>query len=110
MAVAAGSPRPFSFRAPVVLVPAQPEQALRLLAGRQVDHRHPALSLFHLALRLRLHLEVAWSEVYSLWVARALLRLAVHLDLHPAAADQAGRSQAVLAVRRRAALPHRGQL
>ena len=52
--VAVGSPRPFSFRAPAALARAQLEQAeaVRLLAGRQVDQRHPALSLFHLALRL----------------------------------------------------------
>jgi hypothetical protein len=64
--VAAGSPRPFSFRARAALVRARLEQAeaVRLLAGRQVDQTHLALSLFHLALRLDLDRQAVWSEVY----------------------------------------------
>ena len=62
--MAAESPRPFSFRAPVALARAQLEQALPLLAGRQVEHRYLALSLLHLALRPDLHREVVWLEVY----------------------------------------------
>jgi len=62
--VAVGSPRLFSFRAPAALARAQLEQALPLLAGRQVDHRHFALSLFHLALRPDLHREAVSLEVY----------------------------------------------
>src|SRR5206468_397167 len=54
----------FSFRAPAALARAQLEQALRLSAGRQVDHTHLALSLFHLALRPDLHRGAVWSEVY----------------------------------------------
>ena len=76
--VAVVSPRPFSFRAPAALARAQLEQALQLLADRQVDHTHPALSLFHLARRLDLHRQAVWSEVYS--VVRVLFRLAIHLD------------------------------
>ena len=64
MVVAAGSPRPFSFRAPVALAHAQLEQALRLLAARQVARRYLDLSLLHLAIRLRLHRGAVWLEVY----------------------------------------------
>ena len=56
MALAAESPRPFSFRAPVSPTLAQPQVALRLLADRQVDHKRLALSLVHHALRPELHL------------------------------------------------------
>jgi hypothetical protein len=81
--VAVGSPRPFSFRAPAALARAQLEQALQLLAGRQVDHTHPALSLFHLALRLDLHREAVTLAVYS--VVRALLRRALRRAPDPSA-------------------------
>jgi hypothetical protein len=64
MASAAESPRLFSFRAPAALARAQLEQALRLSAGRQVDHRHPALSLLRLALRPDLSRLAVWSDVY----------------------------------------------
>jgi hypothetical protein len=64
MASALESPRPFSFRAPAALARAQLKQALHFLAGRQVDHRQLARSLFDLALRLDLPREAVWSEVY----------------------------------------------
>src|SRR5437870_11500628 len=101
MALAAGSPRPFSFRAPVSPALAQPQLAVRLLADRQVDHKRLALALVHRALRpeLRLHRQAAWLEVYWRQVAHALLRLAPRRDLHHhSVACQVGRSPVVLAL------------
>ena len=118
--VAVVSPRPFSFRAPAALARAQLEQALQLLADRQVDHTHPALSLFHLALRLDLHREAVTLAVYSvvrallrralrrapdpsavtdgLQVGLSLLRFALHQHQYQWEASEAGCSQVVLAV------------
>ena len=110
MASAVESLRLFSFRAPVSPALAQPQLALRLLAGRQVDHRRLALSLVRLALRPDLDRQAAWLEVYGRQVAHALFRLAPRRDLHRQVACQVGRSRVVLALLRRDAHAHRDQL
>ena len=63
MASAVESPRPFSLRVSPAL--AQPQLALRLLAGWQVDHRPLALSLGRLALRPDPDRQAAWLEVLA---------------------------------------------
>src|SRR5438552_17846916 len=55
MALAAESPRPFSFHAPVCPALAQPQLAVRLLADRQVDHKRLAFALVRPALGPELH-------------------------------------------------------
>jgi hypothetical protein len=108
MASAVESPRPFSFRAPVSPALAQPQLALRLLAGWQVDHWPLALSLVRLALRPDRDRQAAWLEVYGRQVAHALFRLAPLQHLHHQVACQVGRSWVVvLALLRRDAHAHR---
>jgi hypothetical protein len=65
-ALAVECPLLFSFRAPASSAPvlAQQQLALRPLAAPQVDHRHLARALFHLALRPDQHRQAAWLEVY----------------------------------------------
>ena len=109
MVLAAESPRPFSFHAPVCPALAQPQLAVRLLADRQVDHKRLALALVHPALRpeLHLHRQAAWLEVYWQQAAHALFRLAPRRDLqHHSAACQVGRSPVVPALGRRDAHAH----
>jgi hypothetical protein len=62
MVLAVESPLLFSFRAPVVLGRAQPQQALRVLAVLQVERL--ALVLFHRALRLDLDLQAECLQAY----------------------------------------------
>src|SRR6266496_4311190 len=94
MASAAESPLLFSLRVSPAL--AQPQLALRLLAGRQVDHRPLALPLVRLALRPDPPRRAAWLEVYERQVAHALFRLAPRRGLHRQVACQADRSSVVL--------------
>ena len=109
MASAVESPLLFSLRVSPAL--AQPQPALRLLAGRQVDHRRLALSVVRLALRPDRDRQAAWLEVYGRQVAHALFRLAPRRDLHRQVACQVGRSWVVvLALLRRDAHAHLGRL
>jgi hypothetical protein len=101
------SPRLFSLRVSPVL--AQPQLALRLLAGQQVDHRLLALSVVRLALRPDPDRQTAWLEVWQ--VAQALFRLAPGRGLHRQVPCQVGRSWVVvLALLRRDAHAHRDRL
>src|SRR5436189_277100 len=103
MALAAESPRPFSFHAPVCPALAQPQLAVRLLADRQVDHKRLAFALVRPALgpELHLHRQAAWLEVYWRQAAHALFRLAPRRDLqHHSVACQVGRSPVVLGLGR----------
>jgi hypothetical protein len=105
MASAVESPLLFSLRVSPAL--AQRQLAVRLSAGRQVDHGRLALFVVRLALRPPdPDRQVAWLEVWQ--VAHALLRLAPRRDLYRQVACQVGRSWVVvLALLRRDAHAHR---
>ena len=110
MVLAVESPLLFSFRAPASHAPAQPELALRLLAARQVDRMHLAVSLVRLASHRGPRREAGWLEVAGRQVVHALFRLARRQDPHQSEAWQVDRSRAVLALRHRGAQAHQGRL